>query len=191
MEQVVLVDDDGNGIGTSEKSTVHHRATPLHLAFSAYVFNGDGELLLTRRATTKKTWPGTWTNSCCGHPLPGERLPQAVARRLRDELGLPAQVIDLVLPRFRYRARMSNGIVENELCPVYRVRTDGAPALEPTEVAETRWVSWAAFARDALSGRLAVSPWCVQQLAELCALGGGPHGWPVASAADLPPAAVG
>lgn len=188
MEQVVLLDDDGNGIGTADKADVHHRTTLLHLAFSAYVFNDDGEFLLTRRAGTKKTWPDVWTNSCCGHPLPGEQLPAAVARRVQDEIGLVATAIDLVLPRFRYRAQMRNGIVENELCPVYRVRADGVPAPAPEEVSETAWVPWEQLVDVALQERLVLSPWCRAQLAELRALGE-PGSWPVATDHELPPAA--
>ncbi|MQA93688.1 MAG: isopentenyl-diphosphate Delta-isomerase [Streptosporangiales bacterium] len=189
MEEVVLVDDDGNRVGTADKATVHHRDTPLHLAFSAYVFDRRGELLLTRRATAKRTWPGTWTNSCCGHPLPGEPLPDAVARRLKDELGLTATAIDLVLPRFRYRAAMPNGIVENELCPVYRVTADGVPALEPAEVADAAWVSWETLVTAVRDGGLVISPWCREQVAELRDLADDPRDWRAAGPAELPAAA--
>ncbi|MQA10526.1 MAG: isopentenyl-diphosphate Delta-isomerase [Pseudonocardiaceae bacterium] len=188
-EQVVLVDDDGNRIGTADKATVHHRDTPLHLAFSAYVFNSRGEFLLTRRASTKRTWPNAWTNSCCGHPLPDEELPQAVARRLRDELGLSHTAIDPVLPTFRYRAQMSNGIIEHEVCPVYRVWSDDQPVPEPSEVSDTRWVPWDTFVTTVLNGELTISPWCHQQIAALSRLGPSPPDWRVASRNELPPAA--
>lgn len=188
-EEVVLLDDEGNPIGTADKATVHDLDTPLHLAFSAYVFNGRGEFLLTRRATDKRTWPGAWTNSCCGHPLPGESLPGAVARRMSDELGLTPTAIDLVLPRFRYRAEMPNGIVENELCPVFRVRADGEPDPALSEVAVATWVRWETVVAAAMGDEGAISPWCREQVAELRSLGPSPGGWPVARTADLPPAA--
>lgn len=189
VEEVVLLDADGDRIGTADKSTVHHRDTPLHLAFSAYVFNPRGELLLTRRAATKKTWPNAWTNSCCGHPLPGESLSAAVSRRLDDELKLTATAIDLVLPRFRYRAQMPNGVVENELCPVYRVRTEMEPVPDPDEVSRSRWIGWDDFLAATSTGEITISPWCAEQLPALAGLAGDPCDWRVADDAELPPAA--
>jgi isopentenyl-diphosphate delta-isomerase len=189
MEAVVLLDEVGRAVGSEDKTTVHHAATPLHLAFSSYVFDDRGRVLLTRRALGKRTWPGVWTNSCCGHPSPGESLTSAVRRRMNDELGLVPSAIDLVLPTFRYRAAMADGMVENELCPVFRVRCSSAPAADPAEVVETRWVGWAEFVAEVLTGRTTVSPWCSLQVADLNRLGPLPSTWPVANADDLPPAA--
>lgn len=191
MEQVVLLDEQGRGIGVADKATVHHRETPLHLAFSCYVFNPRGELLVTRRARTKKTWPGVVTNSCCGHPAPDEPFVDAVARRLADELGMPAPPVDLLLPAFRYRAEMANGTVENEMCPVFRAVTDATPVLSPDEVDEHGWVSWPLFVSLVTGGELTVSPWCRTQVDQLVALGPDPLDWPAADAAGLPAAARG
>jgi isopentenyl-diphosphate Delta-isomerase len=189
MEQVILLDETGAAIDVADKATVHHHATPLHLAFSAYVFNPAGQLLMTRRAATKQTWPNVWTNSCCGHPQPGETLTDAVSRRLRDELHLTTPTIDLVLPHFRYRATMANGIVENEICPVFRVHADTEPAPNPAEVAEILWVPWPTLVHDVLTGGFVVSPWCHQQITQLNQLGIHPHLWTVAPTDELPPAA--
>ena len=86
----MLVDTRGRAIGALPKSQVHDDHTPLHLGLSCYVIRGADEVLITRRASSKATWPATWTNACCGHPQLGETLREAVTRRLRDELGLVA-----------------------------------------------------------------------------------------------------
>ncbi|WP_248579707.1 isopentenyl-diphosphate Delta-isomerase [Nocardioides sp. InS609-2] len=169
QELVVLLADDGTPIGTAPKTEVHHRDTPLHLAFSCYLFDPDGRLLLTRRAWSKRTWPGVWTNSCCGHPGPEEAVALAVERRVQQELGVRITDLRLVLPDFRYRAEMADGTVENEVCPVYTARCDDPAALapDPDEVAEHEWVDWVTFRDDVTSGRRDVSPWCVEQVAAL------------------------
>ncbi|MFG1680482.1 isopentenyl-diphosphate Delta-isomerase [Nonomuraea sp. NPDC049269] len=188
-EQVVLVDSEGNAIGTAPKTSVHGQETPLHLAFSSYVFDQDSRVLLTRRATHKLTWPGVWTNSCCGHPLPGEPLDHAVIRRLSYELGLTVDRADLMLPTFTYRAVMPNGIVEHELCPVYRVVVDTSATPNPEEVDGVRWMPWKEFADGVLSTLLAISPWCREQVPMLNELGTNPLDWRPAPLKDLPPAA--
>ena len=120
VDLVVLVDDEGREIGTAPKISVHDADTPLHLAFSCHVVNHAGEILVTRRALSKATWPGVWTNSFCGHPRPAEPTVSAVRRRADHELGLTLVDVELVLPDFRYRATDASGIVEHEICP--RVR---------------------------------------------------------------------
>jgi isopentenyl-diphosphate Delta-isomerase len=190
VESVILVDETGSARGTAAKAAVHHARTPLHLAFSCYLFDAAGRFLLTRRAESKDTWPGVWTNTCCGHPLPGEPVADSVRRRLRHELGIATADLVLVLPRFRYQAQMANGVVENEVCPVYAAYSDAVPAPDPAEVAEIAWVDWGQFCDGVATGRQSVSPWCVMQVAELAALGPRPLTWPTADDADLPPAAL-
>jgi len=160
----VLVDDAGAPVGSAPKATVHDRATPLHLAFSCHVSDGEGRLLVTRRALSKRTWPGVWTNSFCGHPQPGEDIAEAVVRRARDELGIELEDLELVLPTFRYRAIDASGIVEHEICPVYRARAAGLISPEPDEVMDWHWVDERelAIAVDAIP--FAFSPWLALQL---------------------------
>src|SRR5690606_29263071 len=103
-ELVVLVDENGVPTGSVEKFAVHTTDTPPHLAFAGHVYNEHGQVLVTRRALGKLTWPGVWTNSFCGHPAPGESMDDALARRAALELGITITNIEPLLPDFRYRA---------------------------------------------------------------------------------------
>jgi isopentenyl-diphosphate delta-isomerase len=150
-------------------------------AFSCYVFTSDARLLLTMRGQTKKTWPGVWSNSCHGNPDPGESTSAAVARVLRDELGLTAAAAELVLPGFRCATTGEAG-------PVYRVVTDEPPHPDPAAVGDYEWVAWTDFVYALTAGDLMVAPWCRPQVAALTALGADPARWPVADVA-VPPAA--
>lgn len=186
-ELIVLLDDAWNSVGSAPKRQSHHRETPLHLAFTAYVFDDRRQLLLTRRALTKPTWPGVWTNSFCGHPAPGEPLERAVRRRSVVELGSGAERVDAVLGAVRYRAVMENGVVENEVGPAVRVLLSRAPDPNPAEVAGFRWVPWERVLWEVDRG-LALSPWCLLTVGRLRGLGGDPWGWPVVADSSLPPA---
>jgi isopentenyl-diphosphate Delta-isomerase len=163
-ELVVLLDEQGAAIGTTPKRGVHHADTPLHLAFSCYLFDDAGRLLMTRRALHKPTWPGAWTNSVCGHPAPGEPIEDAVRRRVLDEVGVRAQGVRLMLPGFRYRAVMPNGVVENEMCPVFVASTSDDLAPNPDEVDDAAWVDWSVFRAGVLDGSREISPWCREQV---------------------------
>ncbi|MEO5850874.1 MAG: isopentenyl-diphosphate Delta-isomerase [Nocardioides sp.] len=185
-EQVVLLDDAGRAIGAADKAGVHGPDTPLHLAFSCYVFDADQRLLLTRRALHKVTWPGVWTNSCCGHPAPGEPFVEAVRRRTGQELGLVLEDLTLVLPEFRYRVQMADGTVEHELCPVFVATTTDEVRPDPAEVADHRWVAWSEVRSGVLDDTLDVSPWCVLQVGQLPET---PYDAPAADPSRLPPAA--
>jgi isopentenyl-diphosphate delta-isomerase len=147
-ELIVLVDDNGRPIGSAEKLSAHNADTPLHLAFSCYVFNNKDELLVTRRAESKKVWPGVWTNSVCGHPAPDENMVDAIKRRLQYELGMAAQGFKLILPDYRYKTPSFNGIIENEICPVYFARTNGQPNPNPEEVADFKWLAWPEYVKQ-------------------------------------------
>ncbi|WP_269525517.1 isopentenyl-diphosphate Delta-isomerase [Coraliomargarita parva] len=144
IEEVVLLNEAGQAIGSAPKDKIHGRSTPLHSAFSIFLFNLHGEMLIQQRAWTKQTWPGIWSNACCGHPMPGEALEHAAQRRLRQELGLRGISLRLALPDFRYRASYQ-GIEENEICPVFIGLCSQEPQLNPTEVAALDWINWAEF----------------------------------------------
>ena len=167
VELVVLVDEDGTPTGSFEKFAVHTTETPLHLAFSCHVYNGAGQVLVTRRALSKLTWPGVWTNSFCGHPAPGQPMEEAVAARAGIELGIRISDLEPLLPDFRYRAVDASGIVENEICPVFRAVTTDAVRANPAEVAEWDWVDPASLDTAVTAAPYAFSPWIVLQLAQL------------------------
>ncbi|MEU3307014.1 isopentenyl-diphosphate Delta-isomerase [Nocardiopsis sp. NPDC055551] len=169
-EFVVLLDEEHRPTGSADKAVVHTEDTPLHLAFSSYIFGPDGRVLFTRRALGKTTWPGVWTNSCCGHPAPEESIPDAIRRRARQELGIGLTEITDALPDFRYRAISAEGIVENEFCPVFWARTEDEPAPNPDEVAEYAWADWEGVVALAEGAPWAISPWAVEQIPRLNAV---------------------
>ena len=145
-EQIIFVDEQGKPTGeTGPKLASHTANTKLHLAFSCYVFNKQGELLVTQRALSKKVWPGVWTNSFCGHPQPGESLLNALKRRGEEELGMKLDDIKCVLPHYRYKSPPYNGIVENEFCPVFIARAKTLPKPNPDEVEDYDWLTWQEF----------------------------------------------
>ncbi|AZZ41063.1 isopentenyl-diphosphate Delta-isomerase [Acidipropionibacterium jensenii] len=171
---VVLLDRDGHQIGTAPRLAVHTRSTPRHLAFSCHILDVGGRVLITRRALGKVSWPGVWTNSCCGHPRPGEKIPDAIERRVREELGLDVNPSTMVcaIPDFSYRATDASGIVEDELCPVYLALLDDPEEIvelypDPEEVEEVAWVGWKDLYRTVQTMSPLLSPWSVLQVRQL------------------------
>lgn len=162
-ELVVLLDEDRRPSGVARKAEVHTRDTPLHLAFSCWLFDADGRVLLTRRALGKTAWPGVWTNAFCGHPAPGEETADAVRRRARHELGIDVTGLTVALPDFAYRAVDASGNVEHEVCPVFTGVIAGSPDPRADEVMDVAWADAAALI-DAVAGTpFAFSPWIVEQ----------------------------
>ena len=158
MEHVVLVDDQNNEIGTAPKDTVHTKNTPLHRGFSVFVFNDKKEVLTTQRSLSKKTFPGVWTNTVCGHPGKGESVVDAARRRLQDELGLVVRDLVEVSP-YRYRCTDKSGIVENEICPIFIGYTNDTPTPKAGEVEQWKWVPWGEFLKDIENNPEIYSPW--------------------------------
>jgi len=162
-DKIVLVDERNNAIGTASKLESHNAETSLHRAFSVFIFNRRGELLLQQRALSKKTWPGVWSNSCCGHVMLHEQTARAATRRLGYELGLRNIELTIALPEFRYRAE-KDGVVENEICPVLIGATDAEPVLNPSEVASVRWIDWHEFLNSLDQPGTDISPWAKQEV---------------------------
>lgn len=169
-DHVILMENDGTPRGLAPRASVHTTATPLHLAFSCYVVRQDGRVLLTRRALTKRTWPGVWTNSFCGHPRQGESFSEAITRHARHELGMEVHEPEAALPDFRYRAVDASGIVENEICPVFVATAGTEPEPNPAEVMELRWVSAAELAALVELSPWTLSPWTTVQVPQLRAV---------------------
>lgn len=144
QEHVILVNDQGKVIGTQEKYAAHTSHTPLHLAFSSWLFNANGECLITRRALSKKAWPGVWTNSVCGHPQADEATEQAIIRRCRFEVGAEITDITPIAPEFRYREADPSGIIENEICPVYAARVTNTLAINDWSISGWSWTRYSA-----------------------------------------------
>ena len=166
QEFVVYVDKNGVPTGeTAPKLDAHTADTRLHLAFSCYIFNDLGQILVTRRALTKKVWPGVWTNSVCGHPAPGEMMFDAIARRADYELGMKIKDIVVMLPNYSYITPPFNGIVENEFCPVHLARMVSMPSPNPDEVDDYKWMDWADFVSELQSDTTDTwSFWCKDQV---------------------------
>jgi isopentenyl-diphosphate Delta-isomerase len=162
VEHVVLVDEENRVLGTMPKEAVHGVQTPLHRAFSAFVFRAsDGKLLLQQRSASKRTWPLVWSNSCCGHPMLGESNVDAARRRLHTELGLQPTVLEEVAP-YRY-CFTQDGVMENEICPILVGVVGAEPVLNLAEVQAVRWVEWGAFLKEVEDNASGYSEWCVEE----------------------------
>src|SRR3989344_5242472 len=157
-ELVVLVDEQNTPIGTAPKDSVHTKDTPLHRGFSLFLFSSKKKLLLTKRSARKKTFPGVWTNTVCGHPGPGESAIDAAKRRLYQELGIDVTDIKEVSP-YRYRFADKNGIVENEICPILIAYSDAMPKPNKEEIEGWRWMRWEEFLEEIEKNPEMYSPW--------------------------------
>lgn len=164
---VVLLDEHGSPVGSAPREGIHTEHTPLHLAFSCWLFDGAGRILMTRRALAKRSWPGVWTNSFCGHPRQGESFSEAIMRHADHELGMEVRAPEEALPDFRYRAVDASGIVENEICPVFVAIAGSDPVPNPEEVMDLRWVTPAELTALVELSPWTLSPWTTSQVTQL------------------------
>ncbi|MER3431360.1 MAG: hypothetical protein C4324_10025 [Blastocatellia bacterium] len=165
-DRIVFADDIGRPIGTGDKYEAHNSETKLHLAFSIFIFDSLGCLLLQQRSRGKKTWPGVWSNSCCGHLRLHETAMSAARRRLRQELGIRNVRLFEIIPDFRYRAE-KDGIVENEICPVFIGFYDGELKPARDEVEATEWRNWEEICSAVAANRSELSPWAQLEIKAL------------------------
>jgi isopentenyl-diphosphate delta-isomerase len=156
-EQLILVDEHDNEQGHLSKAVCHDGAGILHRAFSAFLFNPAGELLLQQRADSKRLWPGYWSNSCCSHPRRGESMAVATGRRLAEELNIAAELSFVY--KFRYQASYGELGSEHELCHVFLGRIDADVRANAEEIAAIRFVSAGAMDLELAQHPERFTPW--------------------------------
>lgn len=154
---LILVDEADREIGTLPKTDGHQGAGTLHRAFSVFLFDSEGAVLIQKRAAGKMLWPGFWSNSCCSHPRPGESVEAAGRRRVREELNLECRLDFLY--KFRYQAHFEDVGSEHELCYVYAGYARGTLAADPTEIAGHRWITPDALTQEIAADPSRFSPW--------------------------------
>jgi isopentenyl-diphosphate delta-isomerase len=142
---IIAVDENGRLTGTIDKMQAHIKGK-LHRAFSVFVFNRDGQILLQQRADEKYHSAGKWTNTCCSHPRIGEQTDNAVHRRLLEEMGIDCEVKEIF--SFRYCETLENGLIENEFDHVFFGISDDEPKINPSEVKDFKYVDMDFLAMD-------------------------------------------
>ncbi|MEA3546487.1 MAG: isopentenyl-diphosphate Delta-isomerase [Thermodesulfobacteriota bacterium] len=155
-EQVVLVDQADNIIGREEKLLAHLQGD-LHRAFSIFVFNSSGELLIQQRSKKKYHTPGLWSNTCCSHPRPGEELGIAVHRRLQEEMGFNCELLKIF--SCYYKLKLDNNLIEHEHDHVFIGFFDGEPGPDPTEVENWQWLSMERIMEKMSNSPHLFTPW--------------------------------
>jgi isopentenyl-diphosphate delta-isomerase len=165
-EQVILVDDEDRELGVLDNGLCHNGDGVLHRAFSLFLFDSDGELLLQQRSAGKRLWPMFWSNSCCSHPRRGESMDIATCRRLADELNIDA-TLEFVY-KFSYQARYGDAGSENELCSVYLGRCLGEVIANQSEVAAIRYANSAALTEELRRSPELFTPWFKMEWDQLC-----------------------
>ncbi|HET7562969.1 MAG TPA: isopentenyl-diphosphate Delta-isomerase [Rhodanobacteraceae bacterium] len=156
-ERLILVDESDREIGYASKADAHAGQGILHRAFSLFVFNSAGELLLQQRAPGKPLWPGYWANSCCSHPRGGEDMPTATQRRLAEELGFSCPLEYIY--KFQYHAEFGDAGSESELCWVYVGQSDAPVRVNATEIAAWRYVKPEDLDREIAESPGHFTPW--------------------------------
>lgn len=162
----MIVNTGGQAIGTMEKMAAH-RSGVLHRAFSVFIFNSKGQLLLQQRALDKYHSGGLWTNTCCSHPRPGEETLSAAIRRLHEEMGMNCPLTELF--QFSYRHEFENGLIENEYDHVFIGKSDQLPQPNPGEVAGFRYLDAELLIFELAEQPDLYTPWfkiCFEQVLE-------------------------
>lgn len=164
-EALILVDASDQVVGYLDKSACHDGDGVLHRAFSLFIFNQQGQLLLQQRAPEKRLWGGFWSNSCCSHPRRGETMELAVDRRLEQELGMRTELNFAY--KFEYSAPFRDLGTEHELCWVYIGQTDSEPVVNTNEIADWRWIDQQELTRELAEDASRFTPWLAMEWARL------------------------
>ena len=138
VEYVILVNNNDQPLGAMEKMEAHEKGM-LHRAFSIFIFNSEGKLLMQRRADEKYHSAGLWTNTVCSHPRTGEKILEAAHRRLKEEMGIDCDLEEVY--SFTYKAHVGDGMTEHEFDHVFVGHSDEIPVPDPEEVSEWKYVS--------------------------------------------------
>ena len=162
MDKLILVDENDNQIGFEEKIKCHLGEGILHRAFSVFVFNNKGELLLQKRGNGKMLWPLFWTNTCCSHPREGEGYEDAGKRRLQEELGFSCSL--KYIGKFQYKASYKDIGSENELCAVLVGEYSGEINANKEEVDDFKWVNFEELKKDVSQNQDNYTPWFKMEL---------------------------
>jgi len=157
MVDLILVDEKDNEIGKMEKIKAHENGGKLHRAFSILVFNDERELLIQQRALSKYHWPGIWANTCCSHPMPGEKTLEAAHRRLMEEMGFDTDLKEEFT--FIYKANYDNGLTEHELDHVISGKYNENPKVNPEEVNDFKWITIPDLIKDIEQNPQNYAPW--------------------------------
>lgn len=156
-DQLILVDKDDVELGYLSKDLCHLGEGKMHRAFSIFIANSDGKILLQKRSDQKMLWPDYWSNSCCSHPRKGETMIQAAHRRLEEELGLHSELKEIY--KFEYRAQFKDVGVEYELCTVFVGSSDEVVSANSNEVSDWRWFSSSEIDELLAQPEEVVTPW--------------------------------
>ena len=158
MTQVVLVDEADKLLGLKEKFLTHHNPVPLHRAISIIIYNHDqSQILITKRAKNKPTWPGYWSNAVCTHPLPNESYLACAQRRLVEELGFACELKEVF--HFIYEAQFDETWGEHELDHVFVGEYEGEVKPDPAEVVESKWIKIEDLQKDLVNHPDLYTPW--------------------------------
>ena len=164
-EELILVDSDDNEIGYSSKSECHKGLGTLHRAFSIFLFNSTGELLIQKRSVKKELWGQYWSNSCCSHPRKGEDLYEAATRRIQQELSIECNLSFLY--KFQYQENYNNNGSEHELCSVFYGLYDGSIQCNENEVEDWRMISSSQLNEEIGKSNTLFTPWLKLEWAEI------------------------